>query len=541
MDGKDLGTVFKFFTYLLKIGKVLCKVAWWCGLAWFFLPIGVGLLAEIITGKPLGGEDLKGISFLCDVLWYASYILAPLTFLQNIIRIVKKEPTFSWIKLIVRAREKKGFEANLDGKTIALKKVSELSGVVFGKEGNKYATMPESTDGHILVVGGAGSGKTASIAIPTLMSWKERIFAIDIKGELYQKTKGARNAEMIKVFNPTDRGAFGYDPYYVMKHSDDVSSSARQLAMSIIPLPAETKDPFWIKGAQNLLTGLVIYHFEQGLSFSETMLAIKATPIKELIAQIIIDEDTSQKVKAHVSEFSDMDEKTLSSIFSELSNHITIFATNDELQRALSGRGACITPADLENGYDIYCCIPEHKIEEWKDLLGMMCNQFLKSFEQREENNKTPILFLIDEFPRLGKIEAISNGLATLRSKKIHIALIIQSKSQLNAIYGKDIAEVIADNCSYKAILKASEPTTQEWCSKLVGTYDKKKVSSNFNADMVGIGKGQGTSASTEEKRIIKPEEFAYLQDVVCVFPNGYKRLKKANYYEEKSMLEKTM
>lgn len=175
----------------------------------------------------------------------------------------------------------------------------------------------------------------------------------------------------------------------------------------------------------------------------------------------------------------------------------------------------------------------------WKDLLGMMCNQFLKSFERRGEGNKTPILFLIDEFPRLGKIEAISNGLATLRSKKIHIALIVQSKSQLNAIYGKDVAEVIADNCPYKAILKASEPETQEWCSKLVGTYDKKKVSSNYNADILGVGKGQGTSSSTEEKRIIKPEEFAYLKDVVCVFPNGYKRLQKANYYEDKTFTDR--
>lgn len=121
----------------------------------------------------------------------------------------------------------------------------------------------------------------------------------------------------------------------------------------------------------------------------------------------------------------------------------------------------------------------------------------------------------------------------------IHISLIVQSKSQLNAIYGKDVAEVIADNCSYKAILKASEPTTQEWCSKLVGTYDKKKVSSNYNADIMGVGKGQGTSSSTEEKRIIKPEEFAYLQDVVCVFPNGYKRLQKANYYEDSTFTSK--
>ena len=41
------------------------------------------------------------------------------------------------------------------------------------------------------------------------------------------------------------------------------------------------------------------------------------------------------------------------------------------------------------------------------------------------------------------------------------------------------------------------------------------------------------------EKRIIKPEEFAYLKDVVCVFPNGYKRLQKANYYEDKTFTDR--
>lgn len=523
------------FQVVLAALKAVLKIALFCGLAWFLIPMGLGLGYEIITGNNLGNSVI--MNGICDVLWYACYVLAPLTLAQNLIRMIRKDRDFSWIGLIMNREPKKGFEAKLGGNTVALKTASELSGVVFGKQGGKYATMPESTDGHILIVGGAGSGKTAAVAIPTLMSWKERVFAIDIKGELYEKTKKARMEAQIKVFNPTDKAAYGYDPFYMLKNTDDVSSAARQLAMSIVPLPADTKDPFWIKAAQNMLTGFLIYL--QGLdeSFSSSMQIIKGTPTKELIAQII--EDTNNKAKMEIMQFAGMDDKTLSGIFAELSNHITVFATSDDLQRALSGERACITPADLENGFDIYCCIPEHKLDEWKDLLGMMCNQFLKVFESRKENNETPILFLIDEFPRLGKIEAISNGLATLRSKKIHIALIVQSKSQLSAIYGKDFAEVIADNCSYKAILKASEPNTQEWCSKLVGTYDKKKVSSNYNADIMGVGKGQGTSSSTEEKRIIKPEEFAYLQDIVCVFPNGYKRLKKANYYEDSTFTSK--
>jgi len=537
-----------FITMGLKALQIVLKVALFCGLAWFIIPLAVWGIGEAIIGVPM----TKGmpLNTVCDILWYLCYVLVPLTLIQNIIRMVKKDRTFSWIGLIMNRQQKKGFEAKLGGATVALRSAADLSGVVFGKQGGKYAVMPETTDGHVLIIGGAGSGKTSAIAIPTLMSWKERVFAIDIKGELYEKTKKARyeaqkaqaaklneGAESkaaeakIKVFNPTDRNAYGYNPYFMLKQSDDISSEARQLAMSICPLPAEVKDPFWIKGAQNMLTGFIVYLFGQGLSFSESMRIIKSQPVKQLVALIMESGDSNAIIE--ISQFDGMDDKTLSSVFSELSNHITVFATSDDLQRALSGEGDCITPADLENGYDIYCCIPEHKLEEWKDLLGMMCNQFLKSFERRPAKKTTPILFLIDEFPRLGKIETVSNGLATLRGKKIHIALIVQSKSQLNAIYGKDTAEVIADNCTYKAILKASEPNTQEWCSKLVGTFDKKKLSSNYNADVMGVGKGQGTSTSTEEKRIIKPEEFAYLQDIVCVFPNGYRRLKKVLYFKD--------
>ena len=530
---QEFGIVMQIFQLLLKLLQIVLKAVMFLGLWWFFIPIGIGLIFELVTGQGVFRNDV--MSGICDVLWYVCYVLAPLTFIQNLVRMVKKDRSFSlWRLVLDRAGKKKGIEAKVGGGAVALQTAANLSGVVFGKLGSKYVTMPETTDGHILIIGGAGSGKTAAVAIPTLLSWKERVFAIDIKGELYEKTKKARGEGRIKVFNPTDPNACGYDPFYILRHTDDIAGEARALALSICPLSAEVKDPFWIKSAQNMLTGFILYLFEQGLNFSEAMKFIKSQAVKQLVTMIMTDEDrAAERARVEVSQFDGMDDKTLSGIFTELSNHITVFATDDYLQRALSGGGSCITPADLENGNDVYCCIPEYKLEQWKDLMGMLCNQFLKSFERRGEGNKTPILFLIDEFPRLGKIETISNGLATLRSKKIHIALVVQSRSQLNAIYGKDVAEVITDNCPYKAILRASEPNTQEWCSKLVGTYEKAKTSSNYNADVMGIGKGQGTSKTTEEKRIIKPEEFAYLQDIVCVFPNGYKRLQKANYYED--------
>jgi len=472
--------------------------------------------------------------WMVDIGLYPGLVLALFTTVQNIIRMVTKDRSFSLLRAIMNRRSRNiGIESRLVGDTVASVKASELCGVVFGKLKSNFIIKPESADGHILIIGGAGSGKTSGIAIPTIMSWKNRVFAIDIKGELYEKTRAARSEANIKVFNPTDRNAYRYDPYYMLRNTDDLSGEARSLALSICPISADIKDPFWIRSAQYMLTGFIVYLFNRGLNFAESMRVIKSDNVKNLIAEIMESDDT--RAITEVSQFDGMNDKTLSGVFSELSNHITVFATSDDLQNALNGEGCCITPADLENGYDIFCCIPEHKLDQWKDLFGMMCNQFLKAFERRPDSNTTPILFLIDEFPRLGKIETVSTGLATLRSKKIHIALCVQSKSQLNAIYGNDTSEVIADNCSYKAILRASEPNTQEWCSKLVGTFDKLKKSSSYNADIIGIGKGQGSSTTTEEKRIIKPEEFAYLDDVVCMFPDGYRRVEKIRYWEEEA------
>lgn len=84
--------------------------------------------------------------------------------------------------------------------------------------------------------------------------------------------------------------------------------------------------------------------------------------------------------------------------------------------------------------------------------------------------------------------------------------------------------------------MKATEPDTQKWLSDMVGTYDKEKKSKNFNQNDIGVASGSGVSTSTQETRIIKPEEFAYLnKEVVLLSPTGYQRLDQVRYYEDKN------
>jgi type IV secretion system protein VirD4 len=203
----------------------------------------------------------------------------------------------------------------------------------------------------------------------------------------------------------------------------------------------------------------------------------------------------------------------------ELSKNIVHFVTDKHLSCALS-RENNITPEDLEFGNDVYINIPEHLLRQWKSLMTLIVNQFLTHFEQRSEEDVQPILFLLDEFPRLGKVNSMMDGLATLRSKKVTICLIIQSLEQLDTIYGRNERKVIADTCAYKAVLGASDTDTQEYFSRLAGTYDKLAPTQTENfKPYTGLSGGTSTSTHEMEKRIIKPHELGMLGDIILFTP----------------------
>lgn len=407
-------------------------------------------------------------------------------------------------------------------------------GIFFGKIQNKNIIKPQAEDGHVLVVGGQGSGKTTSIAIPTLLTWTAGVFAIDIKGDLSNIV--SKNRDNIKIFDPMDPNTCTYNPYDIFKNNSNRVQSAKEIAISIMPVPKDIKDPFWKQSAQNLLIASIL-HFELlGYDFPDTMNMIMKFSPSQLIEEL--KNSKEKNVPLFANQFVDSDVKVLGGIFTELSNSILLFATDDNIKNCLTSSMKDINIRDLEDGSDIFIRLQEDKLEQWKQVINLIVSQFLRAFERRQDNNKKPILFLLDEFPRLGRIDGITNGLSTLRSKNIHILLIIQSLAQLDDIYSKEKRKIIADNCRYKAILNAFDSDTQDYFSRLVGTYDMVKESSSKNFDFVGFKHGTGKTKTTEERKIIKPEEFAYLHDTLVLFtPKGFETPDKIPYFKDKYFL----
>lgn len=506
--------------------KVIFKFVVFTGL---YIPI----IAFFIMGKiPYlrhAREGETGAYIIIGVL-IISFVGSVLITIKNIIRFGKADFSYREILSNLFSNKKREYE-NIDKNLKGLE-----SGIVLGKD-RDYITMKENEEGHLLIVGGQGSGKTSTIAIPTLLNYDNPVFAIDIKGELSDISKNYR--KNMKIFDPTNESTPHYDIYKVLECGDRVQG-AREIVNTLIPIPKDIKDPYWLESAQNLLTSSILHFSSIDLDFIETCEAIMSTNVKELI-EILSNSDVIE-ARMFVNQFVGAEEKQLASIYSTLSNNIILFATDKDIKRALSKNSlnGYISMNDLENGVDIFIRIKEEKIEQWKLLLSLITNQFLKEFEKRKNNNDRKILFLIDEFPRLGKIGAISNGLATLRSKGIQIMLIIQSLAQLDSIYGKDTRKIIIDNCNYKVVLKATEVETQEYFSKLVGTEEREKISNSTSKQSFSIRNNQGLNKTTEEKKIIRPEEFAYLGDKPVIFtPYGWCRANKVKYYEDKIFKER--
>lgn len=466
------------------------------------------------------------VMLLALVLWV-------LLFLQRIIRLITRNPSFSIFRRAAALRKKE--KRAIDPEPPEKLRCKEPAGMFFGKKGRDFICKPQTIDGAALVIGGAGSGKSSCIAIKTIRHWGDTgaILAIDIKGELAEKglIDPARR-ERTKIFNPSVPSSYGFDPFYLAKQGNNLVQDVREIAIALIEEPPQTKEPFWIRSAQNIFAGAMLYGIEKGVSFTGVVDWLQHTDPQEAVTEIR--DCGSDRAAAFVGQYCALKTETLGSIWSEMMNHLLVFGIDDDVRRALDNPKT-ITPVDLENGCNIFLQLEENKLEQWRSLLTLIINQFLKAFERRPEK-QAPILMLLDEAPRLGKLRLVE-ALSTLRSRQIHIMTFVQSVAQLDLIYGQDARKVITDNCAYKAILGASDADTREWLSKLVGTYDRLKTSRSHNQQMERLGSTLGVSQSEEEKRIIKPEAFGSMTDIVLIHPftPGFCRIEKAPYYLDKN------
>lgn len=416
---------------------------------------------------------------------------------------------------------------------------SKPSGIVLGKYRGKYVCRPVEQDGHYLIIGGSGSGKSSALIIPTLLiNNGVPAFVLDIKGELSRLAKKKGDAR-VHIFNPNDRRSYGYDPFYNLKKESteqEILETMQMVTFSLISLSANVKDPFWKISARNMLCGLMIYHYKRGKhNLVDIMDAILGQPIKASIQEVMTGSEPTTAEYRYLVAFSDLADETISGIYAEMASNIIVFANDQDIRYALKHNSLKCSPVDLENGNSIYVVIREDKLTAYNQVLQLIINQTLNALERRPEKSE-PILFLIDELPRIlsaGKIERLLDASRTLRSRNVRLILVTQSVEALMTVYSENEVVDLISNCNYKIVLDASSQKTQhmirEWCGK----YRELKKTWN------GAGTKQKTGVSFEEKPIVEESNLMTLAqtgEVILICPYGYFRIQKTPYYRDKNL-----
>jgi type IV secretion system protein VirD4 len=440
---------------------------------------------------------------------------------------------------------------------ILLMDLHEDSGFFIGMKSDKkgYAGKPAHMDGHILTIGFPGSGKTMAIVIPTMMTWRGSKIIIDVKGNLYSYWKifYKNTGRKVLVFSPgtPENNNCYYDPFLFLRHdgTDNLTGNARDLALTLIPLVESGIDQIWTKAAQNFLTAAIIYHFDLGSSFNDMMIDIQLSDITQIIDRIMKSNNT--KAKIYVSKFSNVSKKVILSLGLDL-NQLATFASDLAILNAFLpfGEKCLLDWSELNKAtepMDIILEIPEANLERWEPMIKLMINQLIKTLERRAErtyNNKSelpPILIMLDEFSRLGKLTTIKNGLATLRSRGVTFALFVQSIAVLDELYGAETARVIADLFLYKILLGVSDPISQEYFTKAVGTINSIQKGVSMNIDPFSeIIAGYSQNINETREPIFYPNEYLTLEDIVVINPhNGICRVEKIMFHENETLFLK--
>ena len=344
--------------------------------------------------------------------------------------------------------------------------------------------MRQGTEGNILAVGGIGSGKSFGLAKPTLRMWQGAICATDIKGELsafYEELfkNGIVDRPCI-IFDPMQADGIGYDPFWwlIEDGESNLVNNVWEIVLAIIPRSHNDNQPFWVETEQGILAAALLYYFKLGLSFSETMIEIVASTVTVLVDNILTKGDVVERM--FLGELINMKPETLANFDRGLRNKLMLFATDPYISNAFCGsrEGAeCFNWADMDES-NIFLRIPADKIEQLGGAINLMLTQLIRHLERRPDKytpegaNNLQALLLLDEFARFGKLEIISNAMATLRSKDVNFCLMIQSLAQLDKLYGEHERRIILDNCQYIAILRANDADTQKYFSELIGSIN---------------------------------------------------------------------
>lgn len=384
-----------------------------------------------------------------------------------------------------------------------------------------------------IIVGGSGSGKSRSIALPNIMEANTSYICTDPKGELLRSVGPLlmKKGYVIRVFDLIDPNRSDhYNPFRYIRKDSDVFRLIDNFIKNTTPKNAAQNDPFWEKSEIALDSALMLYLLheapqeEQNMEMMLTMIENGGakeddgdykSPL-DLLFEALEEEQPDHIAVRQYKIFKQAAGKTAKSILVSAAVRLASF-TLPEIQN--------ITAEDtMELGklgdrkQAIFCIIPDSNDASLNFLVGMLYTQaFQELYFQADKVHggglPVPVRLMFDEFANVALPDGYARLQATMRSRNIMATIILQNISQLKALF-KDDWEGIIGNADAFVYLGGNEQSTHKYVSELLG---KETIDTRTSSQSKGHNGSYSQNFQQTGRELMTPDEVRTLDNRNCI------------------------
>lgn len=307
---------------------------------------------------------------------------------------------------------------------------------------------------------------------------------------------------------------------------DEMYEDLNDLISVICPIENE-KDPLWEKGARSIIMATCLAMLEDSEDERLGMTKEKFN-FFNLNKALTNSENEFQALKEYfqgrdpLSQAVTLSRQVLSAADQTMSSYMSI--AFDKLNM-FNDRGLCgLTSATDINAAEfaerptaLFMKIPDEKdTRHGLAAVFVLCmyKALIKVASAREDLSlPRSVYFILDEFGNMPKIEKFDKMITVGRSRKIWFNMVVQSYSQLNNVYGEQVADIVKSNCGMKMFIGSNDIGTCKEFSELCGNMTVRTTSTSSS-----LGSKEGdvsVSSQTQVRPLIYPSELQKLNNKV--------------------------
>ena len=385
---------------------------------------------------------------------------------------------------------------------------------------------------NILVIGGSGSGKTRFFAKPNIMQLHSSYVITDPKGSLISEVGQLlqRAKYRIKVLNTINFSkSMHYNPFAYLRSEKDILKLVNTIIVNTKGEGAQSAEDFWVKSERLFYSALIGYIFyeapEEEKNFTTMLDMINASEAKEddsefqspvdLMFARLEEKDPEHFAVRQYKKFLLSAGKTRASILVSCGARLAPFDIRelrelmeyDEMELDTLGdrkTALFLIMSDTDSTFNFVIAILQSQ------LFNLLCD---KADDVYGGRLPVHVRCILDEFANIGQIPQFDKLIATIRSREISASIILQSQSQLKAIY-RDNADTIVGNCDTMLFLGGKEKTTLKEISEILGkeTIDSFNTSENRGKEI-----SHGLNYQKLGKELMTQDEIATMDGGMCI------------------------